>query len=221
MDAKASLFYLPVAIEEVLRYFSNEFNKKISFTDFQRFPNSFLIHIQLDHMLKPIKDTTLESSVVVSPIIKYFLRPGKSLKDLELDLISTITSVIESENYSKISNELEFNESEEHVELAKGIKFIHVRYKNWLELSRNIQSTLKSYIKHSHFDKEGVFRFSCDKDYEKNIRLTYKEYVGVNSFYIEDLEKVKYNIKYEKIGKALKTYLALDNWETLKTQEKE
>ena len=67
--------------------------------------------------------------MVVSPIIKYFLRPGKSLKDLELDLISTITSVIESENYSKISNELEFNESEEHVELAKGIKFIHVRYK--------------------------------------------------------------------------------------------
>ncbi|NUJ09637.1 AAA domain-containing protein [Bacillus paranthracis] len=216
MDAKASLFYLPVAKEEVLRYFSNEFNKKISFTDFQGFPNSFLIHIQLDHMLKPIKDKTLESSVVVSPIIKYFLRPGKSLKDLELDLISTITSVIESENYSKISNDLEFNESEEHVELAKSIKFIHVRYKNWLELSRNIQSILKSYIKHSHFDKEGVFRFSSDKDYEKNIRLTYKEYVGVNSFYIEDLEKVKYNIKYEKIGKALKTYLALDNWETLK-----
>ena len=42
MDAKASLFYLPVAKEEVLRYFSNEFNKKISFTDFQRFLIVFL-----------------------------------------------------------------------------------------------------------------------------------------------------------------------------------
>ncbi|TKH99942.1 hypothetical protein FC696_27135, partial [Bacillus wiedmannii] len=79
------------------------------------------------------------------PIIKYFLRPGKSLKDLEMDLISAITSVIESGDYSKISNDLVFIESEEQVELAKSIKFIHVRYKNWLELSRNIQSTLKSY----------------------------------------------------------------------------
>ncbi|WP_277559134.1 hypothetical protein [Bacillus cereus] len=34
-DAKALLFYLPVAKEDVLRYFSNEFNKKNSFTDFQ------------------------------------------------------------------------------------------------------------------------------------------------------------------------------------------
>lgn len=215
-DAKASLFYLPVAKEEVLRYFTNESNKKNSFTDFRNSPNSFLIHIQLDHMLKLVKDTTLESSIVISPIVKYFLRPGKYLKDLELDLISAITSVIESEDYSKVDNSLEFVESEEHTDLAKSINFIHIRYKNWWKLSRNIQSTLNSYIKKGHYDKEGVFRFSSDKDYEKYIRLTYKEYVGVNSFYIEDLEKVKCAIKDNKVGKALKTYLSLDNWETLK-----
>ncbi|PFD96104.1 hypothetical protein COE15_18025 [Bacillus cereus] len=215
-DNNASLFYLPVAKNEVLRHFSNESKQKTSFTDFQKDPNSFLIHIQLNQMLKLIPDTPLESSVVVSPIVKYFLRTGKSLKELESDLFNTISSVIESDNYGKKDKTLEFIGSKEQDSLEKDINYIHIRFKNWEELTKNIQSTLQSYISKRHFDKDGVFRFCSEKEYEKYVRLTYKEHVGVNSFYINDLEKVKYEIKDSSVGKALETYLSLSNWEVLK-----
>lgn len=83
-------------------------------------------------------------------------------------------------------------------------------------LSENIQGVLVTNIESRHFNQEGVFRFSSDKNYKTYSRLTFEDNVGMNSFYINELEKVKDAIGEDRIGNALTCYLYLDKWETLR-----
>lgn len=219
-NQNTSLLYLPVAEKEVLRFFSNQSNKSNSFKELLKSPDKFLVHIKLNDMLKVIKDTQLEHGVVLSPILKYFLRPGKSLNDLKSELINSLTSVIENEEYGRLNQSLTLVESGKYPNILMDLKFIHLRYKNWKTLTNTIQGVFLTFIDKKHFNKEGLFRFSDEKSYKKHIKLTYDDNVGLNSFYLDDLNKVKGKLKNNKAGVTIKTYLDLNNWAMLRESGK-
>ena len=210
---KISLYYLPVHKEEVFRYFSNETDNSIDFNEIEGSPNSYLIQIQLDNMLEPFQDKPIKNAVVVSPILNFLLKKGKSLDDLENEIVNVITSLNESNEYKILGGNLTFDPTSKLPKEA--LNSIHKRYKRWNDLSENIQGVLSSYFETKHFNTQGIFHFSNDRNYKKNIKLTFNENVGINSFYLADLENIKARIRSNEIGNGLKSYLNVGGWKKL------
>lgn len=211
----ASLFYLPVAKEEVMRYFASLANKRTFFQDFKKEPDSFLIHVKLDHMLKLGKDEPQQSPVVISPIVKFLLQDGKTLADLKDELEKAIQGTTEDESYGRMDNDLTLD-GEEKSALLKDLKFIHIRYKNWQKLSQVIHGILQSYIADAHMAVDGVLRFAAESLSDKYEIMTYDNFVGINSFYINDIQTVHTALRQDHFGNALKTYLDVDSWDSEK-----
>ncbi|MCJ7841648.1 DNA2/NAM7 family helicase [Lederbergia sp. NSJ-179] len=218
-EKSASLFYLPVAKEEVLRYFASLANKSNSFMDFKEKPDSFLIHVKLDHMLKIDKEAEQRSPLVISPIVRFLLRTGKTLEGLQHELEQAIGELTQDEGYGRMDHELAFQD-EEDPNLLKDLKFIHIRYQNWRQLNHLIHGVLQSYLAPVHLQGDGILRFGADAFNTHYEILTFDEYVGINSFYLKDLKAVHTALHKKQIGQALKTYLAADQWEVTK-QSKE
>lgn len=209
----ASLFYLPVAKEDVMRYFASLASEKTFFQDFKAEPDSFLIHVKLDHMLKLSKDESQQKPVVISPIVKFLVQSGKTLENLQDELEKAIQDTIEDESYGRMDNDLTLD-GEENSALLKDLKFIHIRYKNWQKVSKVIHGILQSYIEDAHLAEDGVLRFAASPLSDKYETMTYDDFVGINSFYLNDLQTVHTALRHDRVGTALKTYLDADNWES-------
>lgn len=215
-EKNASIFYLPVAKEEILRHFASQVNNDEAFQDNASAPNTFLLHIKLNHMLKIEDNQEQNDFLVVSPILKFFLKEDKTLEDLKLELEQSIIETIKNENYGTMDKNL-LIENEEDKEFKKSIAFVHLRFTNWHKLTEIIQGVLKAYIKTNYInDENGVLRFAQSPLNEKHIKLTFDNFVGVNSFFLEDLTKIKSAIKKGKIGNALSNYLDVENWKRVK-----
>lgn len=211
-----SLFYVPIVKDEIVRHFTNEAHQEMAFVEISEEPDTFLIQIRLNHQLFLFKEEEVPQPVILSSLLRYFLKENKTIDMLKADLEHLLQSVAIDDKYKELGGTISLQE--ESLLEKRDILYIYKRYLKWEYLTDNIHQLLKTYLDETLFHEREVLRFVQNTDY---VKLTYNEQMGVNSFYLEDLERIKMEVQEQHYGQGFANYLDMPGWEHLdKSTEK-